>query len=112
MTDKYKIVEILHYTLKKGTGDEFHHIMREVSVPLHRRHGIDVVLFANSIHNPDCYCLIRAFASEDSMASALDTFYSGSDWRTGPRAEIIRRIDSSMKCVLTLSPGAVESLRG
>lgn len=31
-----KTVEILLYSLRPGTGHEFHQIMHEVSVPLHR----------------------------------------------------------------------------
>lgn len=47
-----RTVEILQYTLLKGTGTIFHTIMREISVPLHQRHGIDVVSFGNSLHDP------------------------------------------------------------
>jgi hypothetical protein len=48
--------------------------MQEISVPLHRRHGIDVVSFGNSLHDSDCYYLIRAFDSPESMAAVLDAF--------------------------------------
>lgn len=60
-----RTVEILEYTLRKGTGAAFHAIMQEISVPLHRHHGIDVVSFGNSLHDPDCYYLIRAFDSAE-----------------------------------------------
>ena len=32
---KSRVVEILQYRLKAGTGESFHHIMRDISVPLH-----------------------------------------------------------------------------
>ena len=32
---------------------------------LYRRHGIDVVSFGNSLHDPDCYYLIRTFDSAE-----------------------------------------------
>ena len=38
---------------------------------LYRRHGIDVVSFGNSLHDPDCYYLIRAFDSAEKMAAVL-----------------------------------------
>lgn len=61
-----KTVEILQYTLHKGTGDVFHSIMQEISAPLHQLHGIDVVSFGNSLHDPDCYYQIRAFDSAEA----------------------------------------------
>ncbi|MEN0584591.1 MULTISPECIES: hypothetical protein [unclassified Kosakonia] len=36
-----KAVEFLLYTLKPGTGKEFHRIMTEESAPLHRSAGMD-----------------------------------------------------------------------
>lgn len=37
-----KIIEILLYTLKPGTGGEFHRNMKEISVPLHKNNGIEI----------------------------------------------------------------------
>lgn len=104
-------VEILQYTLRKGSGATFHTIMQEISVPLHRRHRIDVVSFGNSLHDPDCYYLIRAFDSAESMAAVLDAFYASDDWRSGPREHIIRSIETSIKTVICLPSESVEGLR-
>ncbi|MCL8168843.1 NIPSNAP family protein [Enterobacter kobei] len=106
-----RTVEILQYTLRKGSGATFHAIMQEISVPLHQRHGIDVVSFGNSLHDPDCYYLIRAFDSAESMATILETFYASDDWRSGPREEIIRSIETSIRIVINLPPESVEGLR-
>lgn len=106
-----RTVEILQYTLRKGSGAAFHAIMQAISVPLHQRHGIDVVSFGNSLHDPDCYYLIRAFDSAESMAAVLDAFYASDDWRSGPREEIIRSIETSMKTVISLQQESVEGLR-
>ncbi|MFL4214381.1 NIPSNAP family protein [Enterobacter mori] len=104
-------VEILQYTLRKGSGAAFHTIMREISVPLHRRHRIDVVSFGNSLHDPDCYYLIRAFDNAESMAAVLDAFYASDDWRSGPRENIIRSIETNIKTVICLPSESVEGLR-
>ena len=106
-----RTVEILQYTLRKGTGAAFHAIMQEISVPLHRRHGIDVVSFGNSLHDPDCYYLIRAFDSAEKMAAVLNAFYTSDDWRSGPREDIIRSIETSIKTVINLPLESVEGLR-
>ncbi|MEY2223362.1 NIPSNAP family protein [Klebsiella variicola] len=108
---KDRIIEILQYTLKKGSGEEFHQIMREVSVPLHARNGIDVVAYGNSLHDADSYYLIRAFDSEEEMKSVLEDFYASAGWRSGPREAIISRIEVSLKSVLMLPQIAVNELR-
>lgn len=107
-----KVVEILLYTLKPGTGSEFHKIMDEVSVPLHRSVDMDVVSYGNSLHDADAYYLIRAYDSLDHLNSSQDAFYKSEGWRSGPRTDIIGRIATSLKSVLLLEPQAVEALRG
>lgn len=106
-----KTVEILQYTLRKGTGSAFHATMQKISVPLHQRHGIDVVSFGNSLHETDCYYLIRAFDSPENMATALDAFYASDDWRRGPREDILRSIEASIKTVISLPTESVDGLR-
>ena len=78
---------------------------------LYRRHGIDVVSFGNSLHDPDCYYLIRAFDSAEKMAAVLNAFYTSDDWRSGPREDIIRSIETSIKTVINLPLESVEGLR-
>lgn len=106
-----KIVEILLYTLKSRTGPEFHKIMNEVSVPLHRNNNIDVVSFGNSLHDPDGYYLVRAYDSLDHLNSSQQVFYESDAWRNGPRTNIVERISTSLKSVLELNHEAVEALR-
>ncbi|MGI1249016.1 NIPSNAP family protein [Raoultella ornithinolytica] len=106
-----RTVEILQYTLRKGSGAAFHAIMHEISVPLHQRHGIDVVAFGNSLHDPDCYYLIRAFDSSESMATVLDAFYASDDWRSGPREDIVGSIETNIKTVILLPSECVDELR-
>lgn len=106
-----KIIEILQYTLHKGTGAAFHRLMLEISVPLHQHHQIDVVSFGHSLHDPDSYYLIRAFASMESMESSLAAFYASADWRDGPREAIVRSIDTALKTVIALPRDSVDGLR-
>ncbi len=78
---------------------------------LYRRHGIDVVSFGNSLHDPDCYYLIRAFDSAEKMAAALNAFYVSDDWHSGPRENIVGSIETSIKTVMNLPTKNVEGLR-
>ena len=85
--------------------------MQEISVPLHQRHGIDVVSFGNSLHDLDCYYLIRAFESAENMNAVLDAFYASTDWRYGPRESIINCIETCIKTVISLPQLSVDGLR-
>ncbi|CCJ93893.1 FIG00641001: hypothetical protein [Cronobacter malonaticus 681] len=67
--------------------------------------------FGNSLHDPDCYYLIRAFDSAESMATVLDAFYASDDWRSGPREDIVGSIETSVKTVISLPSESVEGLR-
>ncbi|ELD3252381.1 MULTISPECIES: NIPSNAP family protein [Enterobacter cloacae complex] len=106
-----RTVEILQYTLRKGSGAAFHAIMQEISVPLHQSHGIDVVSFGNSLDDLDCYYLIRAFDSAKSMTAVLDAFYASADWRSGPREDIVGSIENCIKTVISLPSESVKGLR-
>lgn len=108
---KDQIVEILQYNLKKGYGAVFHQIMCEISVPLHSRHGIDVIAYGVSLHDTDRYYLIRTFATEHLMQQSLDAFYTSDDWLSGPREDIVSLIELSLKSVLSLPQSAVDALR-
>ncbi|HKN03812.1 MAG TPA: NIPSNAP family protein [Buttiauxella sp.] len=106
-----RTVEILQYTLKRGTGKDFHKIMVEQSAPLHRASGMDIVSFGNSIHDEDSYYLIRSYADLGHLKSSQDAFYSSDAWINGPRTAIIDRIETSVKSVLLLGDEVIDKLR-
>ncbi|PKE31466.1 NIPSNAP family protein [Rahnella sp. AA] len=105
-----RIVEFLLYSLKKDSGAEFHRIMQEESIPLHRAAGMDVVAYGPSLHDSDSYHLIRAYDSLVHLAESQQSFYQSGDWRNGPREEIICRIKASVKSVVNLSDEAINGL--
>ncbi|CQJ58115.1 NIPSNAP [Yersinia intermedia] len=106
-----RILEILQYTLKPGSGAEFHRIMQEISIPLHAREGMDVVAYGQSLHDPDAYYLMRAFDSQEALAGAEARFYSSDGWLSGPRMAIIERIENSLKSVISMPTAAIDALR-
>ena len=69
-----KTVEFLLYTLKPGTGKDFHRIMTEESAPLHRSAGMDIISFGISAHDNDAYYLIRAYNSLSQLKSSQEFF--------------------------------------
>jgi len=106
-----RTVEFLLYTLKPGTGKDFHRIMTEESAPLHRLAGMDIISFGISAHDDDAYNLIRAYDSLSQLKSSQESFYNSEEGRLGPRQAIIDRIRVSVKSVLMLSNNAIDNLR-
>lgn len=105
------IVEIRTYRLKPGTREEFVRVMREESLPLLTKYGIDVVDCGSSLVDDDCY-LIRAFESLTAHKEQEDRFYSSDEWLNGPREAIVSRIESYHTVVLDLPAQAVHAMRG
>jgi hypothetical protein len=106
-----RTVEILTYTLKPGSGLDFHRIMQEASVPLHLKAGMDVVSYGGSLHDDDSYHLIRSYESESHRISSQDVFYASAAWRQGPRADIISRIEVSTVTVMVFAQDAIDAIR-
>jgi NIPSNAP len=106
-----RLVEIRSYKLKPGTMEAFHAAVVASAVPMLRRWGTDVVAFGPSVHEADCYFLVRAYADLADLSSRQDAFYGSSEWRDGPRHSIVSRIESYLSTVLRLSPESIEDLR-
>lgn len=90
---KSRVVEILQYRLKTGTGRTFHRIMQDISVPLHVEQGIDVVAYGCSRHDADSYFLLRAFENEEEMHDVLEGFMParrGVQAREKPSLNVLR----------------------
>jgi NIPSNAP len=108
------VLEIRTYRLTAGSEQAFHRVVAEQSVPLLRRFGIDVVRFGPSEQSEDGfvdYLLVRAFESHAAREEQEARFYGSSEWRSGPREEIVSRIESDHTVVFTLASAVVDALR-
>ncbi len=108
------VLEIRTYWLKAGSEEAFHRVVAEQSLPLLRQFGIDLVRFGPSEQSEDGfvdYMLVRAFDSHGARLEQEARFCGSSEWRSGPRDEIVNRIESDHTVVLTLAAGAVDALR-
>ncbi|TCZ22261.1 NIPSNAP family protein [Pantoea agglomerans] len=94
------IFEVLQYTLKKGTGHQFHFVMLNQSIPLHIECGLKVVTYGNSLDDSDKYFLIRTFPDIGTMEQKLEAFYADERWRNGPRTAIVSMIEESHRVLL------------
>ncbi|NOU19171.1 MAG: NIPSNAP family protein [Bacteroidales bacterium] len=95
-----EIIEIRTYQLKKDSGELFHKIFCEQSLPMLKRWNIRVFAYGNSISNPDSYFLIRQYKSLEERQISQDTFYGSTEWKLGPREAIVSLIENSIDVVV------------
>jgi hypothetical protein len=95
-----EVIEIRSYRLKPGSGQEFHRLVVEESMPMLDRWDVDVVAFGPSLDDDELYFLIRRYASVEELRRSQDAFYGSAEWREGPREAIVSLIESDLSVVL------------
>jgi hypothetical protein len=106
-----RFVEIRSYELKAGNAAEFNRLVTDMSIPMLRSHGIDVVTFGASLHDEDAYYLMRAYATLEELEHSEAAFYDSEEWRLGPREAILACIDRYASIVIELDGVTVDGLR-
>ena len=106
-----ELIEIRTYQLKCGTAAQFHALLHTQSLPFLRAAGTDVVAAQASLHDPNAYVLIRAYASLAERLKTQAEFYGSAAWLNGPRAAVMDCIDSYHTVVLAAEPSLIAGLR-
>ncbi len=106
-----RLVEIRTYRLKPGTMPAFLAIMKDQAIPLLRKFGMDVVAYGQSNHEEETCFLARAYTSREALEKEQTAFYGSSEWRLGPRADLVQHIDTYLNTLLWMSDDAVASMR-
>ncbi|MDP1976243.1 NIPSNAP family protein [Undibacterium sp.] len=106
-----RLVEIRIYRLKPGVAEAFHHTVHTITVPMLKSRNMDVVAYGHSDHEEASYYMIRAYASRDALEAEQNAFYGSSEWKNGPRAELVDCIDTYMNTLVWLSDEGVNSMR-
>jgi quinol monooxygenase YgiN len=106
-----RLLEIRTYRLKPGTLEAFHKAVHERAVPMLRSKGMDVVTYGRSDHEEEAYHLVRAYESREALEAGQARFYGSSEWRDGPRSDLVDRIDTYLNTLLWVSQEAVDSMR-
>jgi hypothetical protein len=104
------LLEIRSYKLKAGTSKRFHRRFVDESLPMLRRHQIEVVAYGVSLDDADCYFLMRRFASLEQRRTSEDAFYGSDEWRNGPRDAAMADIDSYLTVVIRIDEQALRGL--
>lgn len=110
MTDR-RIIEIRTYRLKPGCRQAFHAMVRDVSIPMVKRWGADVVCFGPCLHEDTSYVLVRAYPSLAALRSDQDAFYGSDEWRNGPREAILSQIEQMLSVVLEADSKTIDAMR-
>ena len=106
-----RLLEIRTYRLKPGAVDAFHDAVHTKAVPMLKAKGMDVVAYGRTDHEEQTYFLVRAYASREALAQEQAAFYGSDEWRSGPRNELVSRIETYVNTLLWASEPAVASLR-
>jgi len=81
MTDPAtRLLELRMFSLQPGTRDEFHRISRDGTIPLMRRHQIEVLAFGPCLNDENGYYLLRGFESEEDRVQRSQVIYATEEW--------------------------------
>jgi len=106
-----KFVEIRFLSINPGTRGEFHRCYLEKALPLLKKWKMDVVAFGPSIHDENSYYVIRAFESLEDRQTSEDAYYGSTDWRQGPREQIVALIENYIDVIIEMEEETVNALR-
>ncbi len=106
-----RLIEIRTYRLLPGTLAAFHHAMRTKAVPMLKANGMDVVAYGLSDHEEETYFLIRSYESREAVNNEQAAFYGSDEWRLGPRAQLVDRIQTYVNTLVWVSEDAIASMR-
>ena len=106
-----KFVEIRSLNLRTGTRGEFHRRYLEKALPLLKTWKMDVVTFGPSLHDENSYYVIRAFETLEDRQTTEDAYYGSTDWKLGPREEMVALIENYFDIVIEMDEETVNALR-
>jgi hypothetical protein len=108
--DDAPVLDLRTYRLVPAGRDEFDRIFREGALPMHHRHGIEVVAYGPSFADDDHYYLARAFPSPSRREEQLAAFYGSDEWRETYEAAAMALIETYHVVVIPLESAVAEAL--
>jgi NIPSNAP len=104
------VLDIRTYRTVPGARDELVRLMAEETVPMLRRHGIEVVTLGPSIRDEDHSFLIRFFESLEEREEQLARFYGSEEWLTNYDERVMTLIETYHVVVVSASRGVAMAL--
>ena len=96
-----EVFEILTLDIKPGRRDEFRQIYVNQALPLLKKWNFDVVAHGPSLHDANSYYIIRRFKSLEDREKSESAYYSGDDWKSGPRDAIMGLVEHFAYAVIS-----------
>src|SRR5262245_11982866 len=95
-----KFVEVRSLNIKPGARTQFHRLFLDKALPLLKKWKMDVVAFGPSPHDENSFYVIRSFESLEQRQVSEDDYYGSSDWREGPREDMLALTESYIDSVI------------
>lgn len=106
-----RVVEFRLFRLHHGRGEEFAARFESQLLPLHQRHGIEVVTWGLSLHDEHSFYLVRAHPSVNARQQALDAMFGSDEWLINQEEAVLGMIESYNTCVVEASEPLIEAIR-
>lgn len=106
-----ELLDIRTYKIVPGRRDDFDRIVREGTVPMLHRFGIQVVGFGPSSVDDDHYYLMRAFPSASRRREQLESFYGSDEWEQTYEDVVMELIEAYHTVVVEIAPSIGEALK-
>ena len=105
------IFDILVLTLVPGTALQFDQLYRELSLPMLKRWGVQLIAFGPTLHDEHTYLVVRHYKDLEDRQQCQDAFYGSDEWRMGPRERIMSLIESYSSVVISANQNLVDGFR-
>jgi hypothetical protein len=106
------LLEMRLFKLQPGTRSEFDRISRDGTIPMMRRHGINVLDFGPMLNDEDGYFLLRAFRSEEDRVEKSQAIYATTEWEENYDAPVTAMIADYRTAVIPATHALAPSLVG
>lgn len=99
------------YTIRQGMNAQFKRVVEQVSLPLLRQAGTDIVAFRACLDGPHIFTLLRAYRDLAHLGDSQQRFYDSHAWRHGPRQAVLDCIETYTSAVIDIDETLLASLR-
>ena len=106
-----RVVEFRLFRLHPGQRGRFAARFEGQLLALHQQHGIEVVTWGLSLHDPDSFYIVRAYPSVEARREALDAMFGSDEWLMNQEEEVLGMIESYNTSVVEACEPLIEAMR-
>ena len=106
-----RVIEFRLFRLHPGRRDDFAVRFRNQLLPMHQRHGIEVISWGASLHDQDSFYLVRAHPSVEARQRALDAMFGSAEWLMSQEEDVLGMIESYNTCVVEVDESLIDAMK-